>query len=90
MQKVLDVTKEYAESIFLLLKDERATQALVLAYSAIDTMAWANKTTGDVKRSDFISWADTYMQPKSALGGNVRTSTQRDVVYSTREPPSRQ
>jgi hypothetical protein len=68
MQKVLDLAAETAETISLLLKVNRVQQALVIIYSVIDTMAWANKTMGDVQRSDFIDWVDIYMRPELTLG----------------------
>lgn len=67
MKQVLAVAMEYAEAVSLLLKVDKVQQALIIIYSAIDTMAWANKTTGDVQRTDFIAWADTYMLPELIL-----------------------
>jgi hypothetical protein len=43
-------------------------QALVLLYSAIDTLAWVSRSAGDVTRADFCRWVDVYMQPQSRLG----------------------
>jgi hypothetical protein len=39
-------------------------QALVVLYSAIDTLAWADLRSGDVKRSDFCKWVDAYLRPQ--------------------------
>src|SRR5216683_5888041 len=43
-------------------------QALVLLYSAIDTLAWVSRSAGNVTRADFCRWVDVYMQPQSRLG----------------------
>ena len=48
--------------------NSRYLQALVLLYSAIDTLAWASLTSGDVTRLGFCDWVDKYMQPKLKLG----------------------
>jgi len=43
--------------------------ALILMYSAIDTMAWLNRDEEheDVTRSDFILWVETFLLPDSGL-----------------------
>lgn len=46
----------------------RYPQALVLLYSAVDTLAWVSVSTGDVTRADFCRWVDAYMKPQSRLG----------------------
>jgi len=44
------------------------TQALIIIYSAIDTLAWANLPSGEVKEKDFIAWVSKYLQPEQKLG----------------------
>jgi len=43
-------------------------QALIILYSAIDTLAWAGREDGDVTRDDFVFWVERYMQPEKTLG----------------------
>ncbi len=43
-------------------------QALIILYSAIDTLAWASLSSGDVTQSDFCRWVDTYLTPQSQIG----------------------
>jgi hypothetical protein len=43
-------------------------QALVILYSAIDTLAWANISSGNVTRSDFCRWVDMYLMPQTQVG----------------------
>lgn len=42
-------------------------QALVVLYSAIDTLAWVSLETGDVTRSAFCQWIDTYIDPEKLI-----------------------
>jgi len=55
-------------AISKLFEEEFYTQALIILYSAIDTMAWINLPDGDVKQKDFIEWVNKYMQPENNLG----------------------
>lgn len=59
---------ETVDSITILFKANRNVQALVVLYSAIDTLAWASLSTGDVSRSDFCRWVNVYLKPESELG----------------------
>ena len=43
-------------------------QALVVLYSAIDTLAWASKKAGDVTQADFCRWVGDYMRPVENIG----------------------
>lgn len=42
-------------------------QALVVLYSAVDTLAWVSVSTGDVTGADFCRWVDVYMKPQAQL-----------------------
>jgi hypothetical protein len=44
------------------------TQALIILYSAIDTLAWSDLPVGDVSRTDFCCWVTTFMSPERTLG----------------------
>ena len=59
---------ETVDAISHLVKANRYLQALVILYSAIDTLAWASRKEGDVTRSDFCRWVSAYMTPESQLG----------------------
>ena len=50
-----------------LIKTNHYVQALVLLYSAIDTLAWSTRDQGDVTRSDFCAWVSSYMDPEQRL-----------------------
>ena len=58
---------ETVDAISHLVKANRYLQALVVLYSAIDTLAWATCSGGDVTRSDFCCWVSTYMSPQDRL-----------------------
>jgi hypothetical protein len=66
--------------IRMLVERRHCAAALVLTYSAIDTMAYLNmpENKTDVMRSDFITWAETYV-----VGTFGRQITGRDL-YATR------
>jgi hypothetical protein len=57
------ISKTLEEPIRLLLREEFYPAALVLTFSAMDTMAYLAMPAGkqDVMRSDFIDWAEKYM-----------------------------
>ena len=59
-----------ADAILCLIDTEKGQflQALVLVYSAIDTLAWVSKNTGDVTHTDFCKFVNKYMQPETNLG----------------------
>ncbi len=51
------------------LERQFVSSALILAYSAIDTMSWLSLPAGkeEVEPQDFVSWADRYVIPGSSL-----------------------
>ena len=53
-------------------------QALIVLYSAIDTLAWVSISSGDVTRSTFCSWVEKYMQPQ------VRLNCSPEDLYAAR------
>jgi len=59
-----------SDAILCLIDKEKSQylQALVLVYSAIDTLAWASKISGDATRTDFCEFVNKYMQPETNLG----------------------
>lgn len=56
------------DAIKQLVVANRYVQALVVLYSAIDTLAWVSLETGDVTRSAFCQWVDTYVFPEKLIG----------------------
>jgi hypothetical protein len=50
------------------MKSNHYMQALVVLYSAIDTLAWSLRAKGDVTQQDFCNWVSLYMEPNSTLG----------------------
>ncbi len=68
MTRIMQFTMETLDAIKALAKKDRWLQALIVLYSAIDTLAWANKPSGDVKGEDFCSWVGTYMKSEETLG----------------------
>jgi hypothetical protein len=56
-------TFETVDAVSLLI--EGNLQALVVMYSAIDTLAWSMRAEGDVTRQDFISWVEAYFDLKT-------------------------
>lgn len=54
-------------SINLLLEKQLFNQALIIMYSAIDTMAWSCRETGDSDRNEFYAWCTRHM-PCDDLG----------------------
>ncbi|MCL4261915.1 MAG: hypothetical protein KJ069_01800 [Anaerolineae bacterium] len=61
-------TLDTVNTISLLVKENLYTQALIILYSAIDTLAWADKPSGDVTRSEFCAWVSKYIEPDKNLG----------------------
>ena len=49
-------------SIEILLQRNLFNQALIIMYSAIDTMAWSCKDIGDAERKDFYAWCERHME----------------------------
>ncbi len=60
--------------------------ALILMYSTIDIMAWLNRDAGKEEntRSDFFSWAETFLLPDSGLSctGKDLYAARCGVVHS--------
>jgi len=56
------------DAIKQLVVANRYLQALVVLYSAIDTLAWVSLESGDVTRSAFYQWVDTYIVPEKMIG----------------------
>ena len=61
-------TVQTVDAISKLIKGNLYTQALIILYSAIDTLTWANLPGGDVTQKDFINWVDKYINPEKELG----------------------
>jgi hypothetical protein len=68
MNAIEKFTVETVDAISKLVKENLYTQALIILYSAIDTLAWASLPSGDVKQKDFIAWVDKYITPESKFG----------------------
>ena len=68
MNAIDKFTIDTVGAISELVKEGFYTQALIILYSAIDTMAWINLSEGDVKQKDFVEWVNKYMQPENNLG----------------------
>jgi hypothetical protein len=76
-----DLSKQVIESNFdkyylgikICREKELITQALILLYSAIDTMAWLirEKSKEDSDGKDFIEWFKKYLLPDSNLEGTA-------------------
>jgi hypothetical protein len=60
---------ELEAAIQLTLNAKKHLPTLILIYSSIDILAWLNRpvTHPDVVTSDFISWVDKYLLPRSNL-----------------------
>lgn len=67
MNNIDQFAMETVDAISHLVRADRWLQALVLLYSAIDTLAWSNRNEGDVTRSDFCRWVSVYMDPGPQL-----------------------
>lgn len=59
---------EAVDAFVHLAKANHWLQGLVVLYSAIDTLAWASRSGGDVSRADFCRWVSAYMNPSVELG----------------------
>lgn len=68
MTKITEFGLETLDALNSLAKGNHWMQALIILYSAIDTLAWATRTSGDVTRSDFTAWVSTYIKPEQRLG----------------------
>jgi hypothetical protein len=56
------------DAMSTLVKDGKWLQALIVLYSAIDTLAWSTLPDGDVSGPDFCKWVTIYMDPSKRLG----------------------
>ena len=68
MNEVDQFGMQTVDAIKQLVVANRYFQALIVLYSAIDTLAWVNLECGDVTRSAFYQWVDTYVAPKELIG----------------------
>ena len=68
MNAIEKFTVDTVDAISKLVKENLYTQALIVLYSAIDTLAWADLPNGDVYQKDFIAWVDKYIKPESKFG----------------------
>jgi hypothetical protein len=68
MNAIERFTIETVDAISKLVMENLYTQALIILYSAVDTLAWANLPSGDVHQKDFIAWVDNYIKPEDKLG----------------------
>jgi hypothetical protein len=62
-------TQESIDAIELCLQEKLRASALILLYSAMDTMAWLHRPQNhvDVTRADFVAWTSKYVLPGSGL-----------------------
>ncbi len=68
MNEVDQFGMQTIDAIKELVVANRYLQALVVLYSAIDTLAWVSLESGDVTRSAFYEWVDTYIVPEKLIG----------------------
>lgn len=68
MNLIEGFTVHTVDAISKLVKGNLYTQALIILYSAIDTLTWANLSSGDVTQKVFIDWVDKYINPEKELG----------------------
>lgn len=68
MSQVARFILDTIDAISTLVKAGKWLQALVVLYSAIDTLAWSTRSGGDVTRSDFCDWVSAHMAPSNQLG----------------------
>ena len=75
-----ETIEQLVNAIDSCLKKELFIPGLILLYSSIDIMSWLDrkKSHTDVKPSDFIRWAKSYILP------NLRTTCQTIDLYSAR------
>lgn len=55
------------DAIAILHKNGRITQALILLYAAIDTLAWLSTADPETSGKAFRAWVDRYMLPRDTL-----------------------
>ncbi|MCK4410800.1 hypothetical protein KAV67_00815 [Candidatus Bipolaricaulota bacterium] len=68
MIRIAEFELQTLDAVSCLMKAKHYVQALVVLYSAIDTLAWSTRTSGDVTRTDFCRWVAQYMEPELRLG----------------------
>jgi uncharacterized protein YqiB (DUF1249 family) len=68
MDPITSFTVETIEVLLGLIKAGNYTQALIILYSAIDTMAWTNIPEGNVFKPIFCAWVDEYMNSDETIG----------------------
>ncbi len=64
---LLQLVHDTVDAIALLHKNERITQALILLYSAIDTMSWLDTPNPHTTATAFRQWVDQYLLPNPRL-----------------------
>lgn len=67
MNTIDELGIDTVEAVTELVRANHYVQALVVLYSAIDTLAWSSRNAGDVTRSDFCDWVSKYMDPTHQL-----------------------
>jgi len=68
MDSITSFTVDTVGVLTYLIKAEKYTQALIILYSAIDTMAWTSIPEGNVTKQIFCDWVEKYMNPNETLG----------------------
>jgi hypothetical protein len=77
MDKINQYELDILDTVSVLVKTNHYLQALVILYAAIDTLAWSNLSTGDVTKSNFVTWVTTYIDP-------TRFGCTADDLYAAR------
>lgn len=67
IQGIDEFAMEAIEAYYMLEERSMSRQSEVILFSAIDTMAWISKASGDVNRHDFMRWVTDYMLVDSPL-----------------------
>lgn len=67
MITVAQLVHDTVDAIRLLHKNERVSQALILLYAAIDSLAWLATDNAETQRADFIKWAEDYIVSQGSL-----------------------
>lgn len=68
MNPIERFTVDTVDAVWQLVKENLYTQALVILYSAIDTLGWASLSAGDANRKSFCQWVNKYVEPETRLG----------------------
>jgi hypothetical protein len=72
MTAIAEFARNTRSAFEVLERSGHLLQALIVLYSAIDTLAWASKKTGDVTPRDFCRWVADYMRPVENIGCTPR------------------